>query len=96
MTVYVVALLDITDRQEYGLYGDGFMEIFNKYAGQLLAVDETPTVVEGDWPHTRTVLLSFPSAEEMDRWYRSAEYQALAQHRFKGSTARIAMIQGLG
>jgi uncharacterized protein (DUF1330 family) len=32
----------------------------------------------------------------MDRWYSSPEYQALAQHRFKGSTAQIAMIQGLG
>jgi uncharacterized protein (DUF1330 family) len=62
MTVYVVALLDITDRQEYGLYGDGFMEIFSRYGGQVLAVDESPTVVEGEWPHTRTVLLSFPSA----------------------------------
>jgi uncharacterized protein (DUF1330 family) len=96
MTVYVVALLDITDREEYGLYGQGFMEIFGKYGGQLLAVDESPTVVEGDWPHTRTVLLSFPGAGEMDRWYRSPEYQALAKHRFKASTARIAMIQGLG
>ena len=96
MTVYVVALLNITDRDEYALYGQGFMEIFSRSGGQLLAVDEDPTVVEGDWPHTRTVLLSFPSAEDMDRWYSSPDYQALAQHRFKASTSQIVMLKGLG
>ena len=95
MTVYVIALLDITDREEYGLYGQGFMAIFDKSGGQVLAVDENPTVVEGEWPHTRTVLLSFPDAETMNRWYGSPDYQALAQHRFKASTAQIAMINGL-
>ena len=90
MTVYAVALIDIADREEYGLYGQGFMEIFGKYGGT------SPTVLEGEWPHTRTVLLSFPNAEDLERWYRSPEYQALAQHRFKASTARIAVIKGLG
>jgi uncharacterized protein (DUF1330 family) len=96
MTVYVVALLNITDRAEYQRYGEGFMEIFNRYDGQLLAVDESPTVVEGAWPHTRTVLASFPSAEAMNAWYDSPEYQALAQHRFNASTASIALVKGLG
>ena len=96
MTVYAVALIDIADREEYGLYGQGFMEIFGKYGGTMLSVDESPTVLEGEWPHTRTVLLSVPNAEDLERWYRSPEYQALAQHRFKASTARIAVIKGLG
>ena len=96
MTVYVIALLEITDRAEYNLYGEGFMEIFASSGGQVLAVDEAPTIVEGEWPPTRTVLLSFPDAETMRRWYASPEYQALAQHRFRASTAQIAMIKGLG
>jgi uncharacterized protein (DUF1330 family) len=61
----------------------------------LLAVDESPTVIEGEWPHTRTVLLSFPSAEAMKAWYGSPEYQALAQHRFNASTAQVAMVNAL-
>lgn len=96
MTVYVVALLNITDREGYERYAQGFMEIFDQYGGQLLAVDESPTVIEGDWPHTRTVLASFPSAEALDSWYRSSEYQALAQHRFNAATARLVMLRGLG
>ena len=96
MTVYAVALLNITDRDEYQRYADGFMEIFGGRGGQLLAVDENPTVLEGEWPHTRTVLISFPNAEALDTWYRSPEYQALAQHRFNASTARIAVLNGIG
>lgn len=94
MTVYVVALIDISDREEYQAYADGFMEIFNKYAGQVLAVDEAPRVIEGQWPHTRSVLISFPTADDLDRWYGSAEYQRLAQHRFKASTGSVAMLNG--
>jgi uncharacterized protein (DUF1330 family) len=36
------------------------MEIFSKYAGRVLSVDEAPTVLEGQWSFTRTVLLDFP------------------------------------
>ena len=48
----------------------------------------------GQWPYTRSVLISFPSAEEFDRWYGSPEYQALAKHRFKASTGSVAMLNG--
>lgn len=95
MTVYAVALIDIHDRDQYARYEAGFMEIFSKYQGTLLAVDEAPTLLEGDWPWTRTVLLEFPDEEKLRAWYDSEEYQALAQHRFAGSQASIAVVKGL-
>jgi uncharacterized protein (DUF1330 family) len=95
MTVYVIALLTIEDRAEYGRYEQGFMEIFGKFKGKLLAVDEAPVTLEGTWPHTRTVLVEFPDQAELERWYRSDAYQKLAQHRFKASTGSIAVIHGL-
>ena len=66
MTVYAIALLNIADRERYGAYQQGFLEIFSRYSGKLLAVDEAPTVKEGDWPYTRTVLIEFPDAEAFD------------------------------
>jgi uncharacterized protein (DUF1330 family) len=53
MTVYAIALINIADRERYGAYQQGFMEILSKYRGSLLAVDEAPTVKEGDWPYSR-------------------------------------------
>lgn len=95
MSVYAVALIDIHDRTGYERYGQGFMEIFERHQGRLLAVDEAPTVLEGDWPWTRTVLLEFPDQAALDAWYRSDDYQALAQHRFQASDARIAVLKSL-
>lgn len=94
MPVYIVAELTIQDRATYTIYEAGFAEIFQRYRGEVLAVDEQPTVLEGEWKHTRTVLLRFPDKAEADRWYRSPEYQALAQHRLRSSRANVALLQG--
>ena len=66
MTVCAIALLNIADRERYAAYQQGFMEIISKYTGKLLAVDEAPTIKEGDWPYTRSVLIEFPDAEAFD------------------------------
>jgi uncharacterized protein (DUF1330 family) len=94
MAVYAIALITITDRDEYAKYEEGFMEVFARHDGELLVVDEAPRVAEGQWPYTRTVLLRFPDEAALQRWYTSAEYQAIAQHRFKASTANVAVVSG--
>ncbi len=95
MSVYVIAVINISDRDEYARYEQGFMEIFNQYKGRMLSVDEAPALIEGRWPHTRTVLVEFPDRAEFDRWYHSEAYQTLAKHRFKASEGSIALLQGL-
>ena len=94
MTVYVIAKLKITDPKTYAKYGEGFMEIFSRYGGQLLAVDDDAEVIEGEWPYTRTVLLQFPDKKGMEAWYNSKEYKELVKHRYASSTAQIALIKG--
>ena len=79
---YLVAQIEIADREQYSDYEAGFVEVFLKYKGKMLAVDEQPDLLEGSWPFTRTVLIEFPSSEAALDWYRSDEYQDLAKHRF--------------
>lgn len=95
MPVYLVGKLEIHDRDRYRQYEAGFMEIFSRYRGRLLSVDESPTVLEGDWPATRTVLIEFPSEEDAMAWYQSDEYQALARHRKAASSGDIAILQSI-
>lgn len=95
MSVYAVALITIHDRDGYGTYERGFMDIFNRYAGRLVAADEAPEVLEGQWPWTRTVVIEFPDHTSLEAWYHSADYQALAQHRFRAADAAIAVVKGL-
>lgn len=95
MSHYLIAQIDIVDREAYGRYEAGFMDIFSRFGGTLLAVDESPQLLEGAWPYTRTVLISFPCADDAMAWYQSDDYQALAQHRYAGSSAHLVMLQGL-
>jgi uncharacterized protein (DUF1330 family) len=93
MSVYIIAQISIHDREEYGRYEAGFMDVFAQFQGELLVVSENPTIVEGQWPCTRTVLMRFPSAEEASRWYASPQYQAIAQHRFRASTGNAVVVE---
>jgi uncharacterized protein (DUF1330 family) len=93
--VYVVAQIRIHDREAYGRYELGFMEIFAQYGGEMLAVDEAPVTLEGQWDHTRTVIIRFASSADARAWYDSDAYQDLAQHRWDGSAADIAIVAGL-
>ncbi len=92
MTVYMIAQINISDRTRYSQYEEGFFDIFAKYKGEMMSVDEATVVVEGDWAYDRTVLISFPSAEDAMAWYECNEYQTLAKHRFAASVANLVMI----
>lgn len=96
MAAYLIAQIQIDDRERYAQYEAGFMDIFMKYSGKILSVDETVATKEGDWPYTRTVLIEFPSKDEANAWYESDEYQQLAEHRLAASKGNIVLIQGLG
>ena len=95
MTVYVVAQIKINDRAEYGEYEAGFMPVFEKYQGTMLAVDENPEPFEGRWNATRTVLISFPDIEAAKAWATSDEYQAIARHRHAAADTDAVFVRGL-
>jgi len=94
MSAYIIGLIEIHDRDEYNQYQAGFREIFSRYNGEILVVEEAPTILEGAWPHTRTVVLRFADENEAKRWYESEQYQALAQHRFRASRANVILAKG--
>ena len=94
MSVYMIGLIQIEDRTEYEVYRQGFSQVFEKYAGEPLVVDEEPTVLEGSWPCTRTVVIRFPDEQEARRWYESDEYRTLAQHRFKAAKTNLILAKG--
>ena len=94
MSAFIIAQIAVRDRNEYSKYVAGFMEILTAHKGRLLSVDEDPHVFEGSWPSGRTVLFEFPSKDEALAWYRSPEYQRLAEHRFASSEGTLVMVQG--
>ena len=95
MTVYAIAQLTITDRTAYNRYQSRFMSVMNRYKGRLLAADEHPQVVEGQWDREKLVLLSFPDEAAFREWADSPDYQEIAKDRKAGSTAVVLLVKGI-
>jgi len=96
MTHYIVARIAIHDRDRYAQYEAGFMPVFDKYGGQILAVNDAPEVLEGPPDTRRLVILAFPDREAALAWAGSPEYQEIAKHRLAASEGAIVMTPGFG
>ena len=95
MPVYMITRMTIHARAEYDKYADRFMEIFDKFDGKLLSVDEEPQVVGGEWNATRSVLIEFPTKPKLFEWLLSPEYKEIGKFRDAGSTAESIIVKGL-
>jgi len=91
----MITRMTIHDRAQYDQYADRFMEIFDKYDGKLLSVDEEPQVVAGEWSATRSVLIEFPSKPQLFEWLLSPEYKEIGKFRDAGATAESIIVKGL-
>jgi uncharacterized protein (DUF1330 family) len=93
MTVYIISRLTIHDRTEYDKYENQFEEVFAKFEGKLLSVDEEPIVLGGEWEATRSVLIEFPSKEAALAWMQSDDYQRISKHRNAGSSLSSILVK---
>ena len=95
MTVYIIARFKIHDRAGYDRYSENFMQVFEQFDGTMLSVDEEPTVLEGEFDATRSVLMEFPTAAQAMAWVQSPEYQEIAKDRLAASTGHAIMVNKL-
>lgn len=95
MTVYAIAQLKFTDRDAYNRYQAAFMEVFQRYSGTLLAADEAPQVIEGEWDREKVVLMSFPDEEAFREWAESADYQRISEDRRAGAGTVVLLVQAI-
>jgi uncharacterized protein (DUF1330 family) len=95
MTHYFVAQIKINDPVEYEKYLDKFDDIFSGYKGEYLAIDESPTLLEGHWDYTKSVLIKFRSKQDFEDWYYSADYQKILKHRLSASKCDTILVHGL-
>jgi uncharacterized protein (DUF1330 family) len=93
MKCYFIAQINIHDQVGYDKYLEGFDQILERYNGKVLVVDDHGTILEGNWPYGRTVIIRFPSKPEALKWYNSADYQQLAKYRWQASTANIILVE---
>lgn len=99
MAVYALAQLRIHDRERYNRYMDAFVarfaDVFGKFGGKMLAADDAPRVIEGEWwDRNKVVLMEFPDAAAFNAWATSPEYNEIAVDRVAGAEAVVLLIKG--
>jgi len=95
MTAYVIAQIRIHDRTRYDRYAAGFLPTLPPFGGRLLAADENPAVMEGDWPSDKVVLIAFPDAEKARAWAASPAYAAITVDRVAATDGVVILAQGV-
>ena len=95
MAGYVIAIIDVTNAEDYKEYAQQVPATIAKYGGRYLVRGGTMDLREGEWPGQRTVILEFPSIERAREWYDSPEYRPLRPIRQANSRGRIAFFEGL-
>jgi Uncharacterized conserved protein len=95
MIHYFSAQIRIHDKDEYGKYLEKFDEIFSKYKGEYLAIDESPFLLEGEWNYTKSVIIKFNTKKDFEDWYYSDDYQKILKHRLAAAKCDTILIKGL-
>ena len=91
---YMIAKLTITDQETYGEYRAGFGAVFQQFGGEIVAGSADPTVLEGEWEASNTVIIRFESRAEALAWYNSDGYQDLVRIRQSASTGDFILLDG--
>ncbi len=94
MAVYLIADIEVNDREAYAEYQKQVPPIMEKYGGRYLVRGGEVTVTEGDWQPSRIVVLEFPSHAELQRFATSPEYAPVAAIRHRAAKSNTVVVEG--
>jgi uncharacterized protein (DUF1330 family) len=94
MAAYVLAEIAVTDPALYDDYRKQVLATVTKYGGKFIVRGGKVEPLEGGWKPERMIALEFPSMEQAQKWYRSAEYAPLITLRQKASRGKLILVEG--
>jgi len=95
MSAYMIFTREKTlDPQELAAYSKDVRATFAGHEAKLLVVYGSHEDLEGAATEG-TVILEFPSGEAAKAWYDGPAYRKVREHRFKGATYHVILIEGV-
>ena len=86
--------IEITNPAAYPAYSEGVPASIARHGGRFLVRGGAAERLEGDWQPGRLVVIEFPSLDALHAWYRSPEYQELAERRRAASRGSLVAVEG--
>jgi uncharacterized protein (DUF1330 family) len=94
MKAYVIVQETVKDEEMFAAYRNGVVATLEEFGGRFVVRGGQLTVVEGEWPHLRLVVIESPSREAAEGWYRSPAYQELLPLRLGSSVGNLVIVDG--
>ncbi len=94
MSGYMIAMVDVSDMEQYKKYMQLTPAIVEKFGGRFLTRGGQVTALEGEMPSNRMVLIEFPTYEAAVAMYNSAEYTAARQLREGAAIGTFLALEG--
>jgi uncharacterized protein (DUF1330 family) len=94
LSAFIVARVDVRDRQRYGEYMLHTPRVVARYGGRFVARGGERVVLEGEDDGLRLVLIEFPSLDHAQAFYNSPEYAEIKRFREGAGEAQLVAIDG--
>lgn len=94
MSAYLVAIVDVTDPDQYSQYMAHTPRIIERFGGRFIARGAAPVTLEGEQETRRMVIVEFPTAEVAREMYESAEYTAARALRAGAADGTFIILDG--
>jgi uncharacterized protein (DUF1330 family) len=94
MKAYVIAAETVNDPAMFDRYRKQVSATLDIFGGQFVVRGANLTVLEGEWPHPRLVIIEFQSRAAAEHWYSSPEYQKIISLRHNSSAGNLIIVDG--
>ena len=64
------------------------------FGGKFIVRGGKLKLLEGEWPHSRLVIIEFPSREAAEGWYKSPAYQKIIGLRLSSTVGNLIIVEG--
>ncbi len=96
MPVYLIIDVTIIDQEVYAEYVEQVPAVVEKYGGTYLVRGGEVFTLAGGWEPERIVMVEFDAIDQVQEFFASPEYLALASLREQSSTFRAIIVEGYG
>ena len=94
MKAFVIAAETVKDEAVFAEYRKDVPATVEAYGGKFIVRGGALTNVEGEWPHSRLVIIEFPSRKAAEDWYKSPAYQKVVGLRLKSTSGNLIIVDG--
>jgi uncharacterized protein (DUF1330 family) len=94
MKAFAIAAETVKDEAMFADYRKAVPATIEAFGGKFIVRGGKLTTLEGQWPHTRLVVIEFPSRAAAEGWYKSADYQKIISLRLNSTEGNLIIVDG--